>query len=489
MAKTFKQGIHPRRGRELETVVEHLEQDSPLGRLFKVPFLGGISKVLIMTYLSISANGVHDYRKALTSDKPLEKANEPEEVIIPLSQNIGAPSKPVVAAGDLVEVGQKIAEAAGFVSVPLHSSVSGEVKAIKEVELPGGGEGPAIIIQSDGRNTVHDSVQPRGSFAELTPAEIQEIIKEAGIVGMGGAMFPAHVKLSVPDGKKAEAVIINGAECEPYLTVDHRLMLEEAESIVFGLKALMKSVDVERGYIGIEDNKPDAIKNMQEAVKDEPGIEVIPLEAKYPQGAEKMLINAITGKEVPSGGLPLDVGVIVQNVGTAVAVTNAIRTGMPLIERGVTVTGPGISEPKNLLVKIGTPIKEVIEQAGGFKGKPGKVILGGPMMGMTQHSTEVSTLKGTSGILVILAEEVNQFEPSPCIKCARCVDACPLMLMPVDLARAAEYQQIDKLEELNALDCMECGSCSYVCPARRPLVQRIKLGKGMVMAERKKQKD
>lgn len=489
MAKTFKQGIHPRRGRELEETLNDLENNSSLNSVLALPIFGGVLKAIMMTYLSLSSSGVHDYRKALTKDKPFERTCEPGEVIIPLHQNIGAPCKPIVEVGEEVRVGQKIGEPVAFVSAPVHASVSGKVKAIKDVQLPGGGEGPAVIIESDGENTVHESVRPRGSLEELSPAEIRDLVKEAGIVGMGGAMFPTHVKLSVPEGKKVEAVIINGAECEPYLTVDHRLMLEHPEDIVLGLKALMKAVEVEEGYIGIEDNKPDAIARMKEATAGEEGIEVVPVEAKYPQGAEKMLIKAILDREVPSGGLPLDVGVIVQNVGTAAAVATVLKTGMPLIERGVTVTGPGIEEPKNLIVKIGTPIREVIEQAGGYKGQPGKVILGGPMMGVAQHSTDVPVVKGTSGILVIPEEDVHQFEPGPCIKCARCIDACPLMLMPLNLADAAEHNQVNKLEKLNVLDCMECGSCSYVCPARRPLVQRIRLGKALVMAERKKQKE
>jgi electron transport complex protein RnfC len=303
---------------------------------------------------------------------------------------------------------------------------------------------------------------------------------------MGGAAFPTQVKLSPPPDKKIDTIIINGAECEPYLTADHRVMLEHSEDILFGLKAIMKAVGVEKGYVGIENNKPDAIKKMQELVKDENNIEVVALHTKYPQGGEKQLIYAITGREVPSGGLPMEVGVIVQNVGTTAMIAKAIKTGMPLIERVLTVTGSAIAEPKNLLVRIGTPFREVIQQCGGFKQTPGKVIMGGPMMGLAQASIDVPVVKGTSGILVLSKDEAKQYQERPCIKCARCVDACPVYLLPTRLSHFAQHGMWDEAEDYNALDCIECGSCSFVCPSKIPLVQRIRLAKSQILDRRKK---
>ncbi|AZR73300.1 electron transporter RnfC [Anoxybacter fermentans] len=431
--------------------------------------------------------GIHPaYNKELTAGKALQKAKDPAQVVIPLQQNIGAPCEPLVKVGDQVKVGQKIGESQSFVSAPIHSSISGVVKAIREVEVGTGRKTLAVIIESDGQNTLHEDVKPKGDLDSLSGDEIREIIREAGIVGMGGAMFPTHVKLSVPEGKTVDTVILNGAECEPYLTVDHRIMIEHPEEVVYGLKALMKVLNVNKGYIGIEDNKSDAIEAMIKATENEPEIEVVPLETKYPQGGEKMLITAVTGREVPSGGLPADAGCVVNNVTTAYAIAKAIKTGMPLIERPVTITGRGIKEPKNLMVKIGTSVAELIEQAGGFKGKPGKVILGGPMMGISAHNIDVPVLKGTSGILVLTADEVEDFEPRPCIRCARCVDVCPVFLMPVTLANYAQHDMFAELENYNVLDCIECGSCSYICPAKRPLLHYIRLGKAEVLAQRRK---
>lgn len=431
--------------------------------------------------------GIHPaYNKELTNEKALQKAQEPAQVVIPLRQNIGAPCEPLVQVGDQVKVGQKIGESKSFVSAPIHASVSGVVKGIREVEMGAGGKGLAIIIESDGLNTIHEDVKPRGDLDSLSGDQLKEIIKEAGIVGMGGAMFPTHVKLSIPAGKTVDTVVLNGAECEPYLTVDHRIMLEQPEEVVYGLKALMKVVGVTKGYIGVEDNKTDAIEALQKAIQGESNIEVVALETKYPQGGEKMLITAITGREVPSGGLPADAGCVVSNVTTAVYISEAIKTGMPLIERPVTITGQGITEPMNLLVKVGTAVSELIEQAGGFKDKPGKVVLGGPMMGPSAHNTDVPVVKGTSGVLVLAPEQVEDFEPSPCIRCARCVDVCPVFLMPITLANLAQHDMFGELEDYNVLDCIECGSCSYICPAKRPLIHNIRLGKAEVLAQRRK---
>jgi Na+-translocating ferredoxin:NAD+ oxidoreductase subunit C len=431
--------------------------------------------------------GIHpEYNKELTRDKPLKKAKRPDKVVIPLQQHIGAPCKPLVKKGDHVNLGQKIGDSESFVSAPIHASVSGIVKDISKIMTPSGKEAMAVFIEADKDDIIDESIKPKGSLETLSPKEIKDIIKEAGIVGLGGAMFPTHVKLSIPDDKEVDYLILNGAECEPYLTVDYRIMIERSEDVLFGLKVLMKAVGVNKAIIGIEDNKPEAIKAMEKVVINEPGIELKVLETKYPQGGEKMLIKAILGREVPSGGLPLDVGVIVNNITTAVAISDVIKTGMPLIERSISITGRGINEPSNLIFRIGTSIKDLIKEAGGYKGVPGKVILGGPMMGVSQHETDVPGLKGTSGILVLPREEVPDYDPQPCIKCARCVDVCPTFLMPVTLANFVEHEMYDELEKYNVLNCIECGSCSYICPAKRPLLHYIRIGKAEIIARKRK---
>lgn len=433
--------------------------------------------------------GVHPpHNKHATEHIPVKKASVPEVVVIPLQQHIGAPCDPVVQVGDRVKLGQKIGEPKGFVSAPVHSSVSGKVIAIESRPHPGGGKVLSVVVQSDGLDTIDESIKPKGELDELTADDIKGVMKEAGLVGMGGAAFPTHVKFSPPPEKKIDTIILNGAECEPYLTADHRLMLERPEDVVFGLRAMMKAMGVEKGYIGIEDNKPDAIKAMVEAAEGQEGIEVVALKTKYPQGAEKQLINACTGREVPSGGLPMDCGVIVNNVGTAAALAKAIKTGMPLVERIVTITGSGVKEPQNLLVRIGTTFKDVIEQCGGLTGNIGKIVQGGPMMGIAQYTTEVPVVKGTSGILVLREEDLGILPPMPCIKCARCVDACPIGLLPTRLEGYAEKGMLQEAEEYNVLDCIECGSCSFICPAKRPLVERIRLAKAQIIAEKRKAK-
>lgn len=440
-----------------------------------------------MGFLSFRG-GVHPpHFKEATARLKVEKAKEPQIVAIPLQQHIGAPCEPIVKVGDKVKVGQKIGEATGFVSAPVHSSVSGEVKQVTRLLTPTG-EATCVVIESDGLNTVHENVVPKGDIESLSGKEILDIIKEAGIVGMGGAAFPTHVKLSPPPEKKIEAVILNGAECEPYLTADHRLMLENPGDIVYGLKAMMKVLNVTKAYIGIEDNKPDAIESMKKAVEKEKGIEVVGLHTKYPQGAEKQLIYACTKKEVPSGGLPMDVGVVVNNVGTAAAIANAIKTGMPLIERIATITGKGVKEPKNLLVKIGTSFKEIIEQCGGYNGNPGKIIMGGPMMGLAQYADEIPVVKGTSGILVLTPEEARLPEPKPCIRCGKCVEICPAFLQPLYISAYALQNMHETAEKYNALDCIECGSCSFICPSKRPLLQSIRVSKREIIAKKRKTK-
>lgn len=432
--------------------------------------------------------GIHpNYNKHLTRDKALKEIKRPDEVVIPLQQHIGAPLKPLVNKGDKVDMGQKIADTDSFVSAPIHASVSGEVKGIRDVLTASGEKETAIIIEADDRDTLSDEIKKGGAIDDLSADEIRKKIREAGIVGMGGAMFPTHVKLSVPEDKEIDHFILNGAECEPYLTVDHRMMVERPEDVLFGMKVLMKASGVEKGFIGIEDNKPEAIESMKRVVKTEDSIDVKVFETKYPQGGEKMMIKAALDREVPAGGLPLDVGVVVNNVTTAVAAAETLKTGMPLIKRTVTVTGDGIKNPQNFICPIGTKIEDIIEEAGGFVGKPGKIVLGGPMTGNAQHEVSVPIVKGTSGVLVLPPEKVVEYDPKPCIKCARCVDSCPMSLVPVKLAEYAEYEMYDKMDEYNIQNCIKCGSCSYICPANRPLLHNIEIGQAKLAAEKKKE--
>ncbi|MBS4535952.1 electron transport complex subunit RsxC [Clostridium sp. D2Q-14] len=430
--------------------------------------------------------GIHPpHFKKATEKLAIEKSQEPKMVYIPMQQHIGAPCESIVKVGDTVKVGQKIGESKAFVSAPIHSSVSGKVKKIQRMDTPTG-KATTVVIESDGKNEIDESIKPKGDIKNLSREEIISIIKEAGITGMGGAGFPTHVKLSPPSEKKIDTVILNGAECEPYLTADHRLMLEKPEMVIKGLEAIMKAVDVKKGYIGIENNKPDAIEIMTKAAYDDEKIEIIPLETKYPQGDEKRLIHAITQREVPSGALPMDVGVVVNNVGTAHAIENAIETGMPLIERIATITGSGIKNPKNLLIKIGTPFSEIIEECGGFKDKPGKVIMGGPMMGLAQFTIEVPTIKGTSGILILNEQDAKIPDPDPCIRCGKCVNICPVNLQPLFISKLSLKKMYDEAESYNPLSCIECGSCSFICPSKRPLLQSIRVAKKEIISKRKK---
>jgi len=430
--------------------------------------------------------GIHpSHSKGLTEKKEIEKAEEPKIVVIPLQQHIGAPCQPLVNAGDVVKVGQKIGDADAFVSAPVHSSVSGTVKEIKEMTTPTG-HSRCVVIESDGQNEVHETVMPKPDIESLQKEDILKGIREAGIVGMGGAAFPVHVKLSPPPDKLIDTLILNGAECEPYLTADHRLMLENPDFIVYAVKLMKKALGVDKAFIGIEENKPDAIKNMNAALKNESGISVVPLKAKYPQGAEKQLIYACTKRMVPSGKLPMEVGVVVSNVGTAAAIGEAFKTGMPLIKRVVTVTGGGVGEPKNLEVRIGTSFKEVIEQCGGYKGETGKLIMGGPMMGLAQYTDEIPCIKGTSGILIFTEEEAKIPPAKNCIRCGKCASVCPINLMPLTINSYYEKHLINDAEKMNALDCIECGSCSFVCPSKRHLVDSIRAAKQEINAIKKK---
>jgi electron transport complex protein RnfC len=425
--------------------------------------------------------GIHPPdKKELSADKPIVESKPPERVVIPLSQHIGAPCKPVVTIGQDVKKGEMIGEAGGFVSASVHLSVSGKVIAIGEFLNAMGRMVTSIVIENDGKEewtTLKDSPD----YMSLSADRIKEKIRAAGIVGMGGAAFPTVVKLSPPKEKPIDTVILNGSECEPYLTGDYRLMLEKPEEIIDGLKILMKALGVSKGFVGIEDNKPNAVKAMKATAERQGNIKVCALQTKYPEGAEKMLIKVLTDREVPAGGLPMDVRVVVQNVGTAFSVYEAVRYGKPLIERVVTVTGKGINEPKNLKVRIGTLVSHLIKECGGLKDESLKIIAGGPMMGFAISSLDVPVTKGTSGIIVMTEGEIvhaGDFEP--CIRCGRCIDVCPMGLMPSMLGTYAEKGFYEGAKEYNLFDCFECGSCAFVCPSKRPIVQLIRLAKSMV---------
>ncbi len=418
--------------------------------------------------------GVHPAEgKEATEAMPLVRFPEPDSVIIPMSMHLGAPATPCVAVGDHVDVGQKIGEAAGAISAPVHASVSGKVLAIVDCPHATRGTCLSVVIESDGKNTLHESVKPNKPLEELTADEIIEIVKEAGIVGMGGAGFPTYVKLK--PGKPIEAVLVNACECEPMLTADHRVLLEYADDIIFGLKAVMKTLDTKRGVIVIEDNKPDAIALLAEKTAAEEGMEVCVAKTKYPQGGEKMLIKRVLGRSVPSGKLPADVGAVVSNVSTIKAISDAIRTGMPLIERVTTVTGKYIPKPGNFIVKIGTNMEDLIDYCGGITGTDVTVKAGGPMMGFPQTELNVPIMKGSNGVIAV---DTDCAEAQECIKCGRCVDVCPMELKPLHFAKLVNDPQA--LKDLNIMDCMECRCCEYICSSKIPLVNMIRLGKNAV---------
>lgn len=434
--------------------------------------------------------GVHPRQNKRTASIMVFPGPRPEQVTIPLLQHTGAPCEPMVEVGDRVLVGQKIGDSEAYISAPVHSSVSGEVSGIINHPHPTGKDVLSIQIVSDGRDELSPEVKPPGDPFEMRPEEIRRAIREAGIVGLGGAAFPTHVKLAPPPEKSIKTLIINGAECEPYLTADHRLMIERSKDIVKGALIIKRVLEAEEVIIAIEGNKRDAIQRMREAGQKE-DVHVVVLPTRYPMGAEKTLIRTLTGREVPSGGLPSDVGVVVNNVGTAAAICELFEKGMPLIERIVTVCGDGVAGNANLRVKIGTLAKDVIDFCGGYVGGRGKLIFGGPMMGLAQYADIVPVVKGTSGILVLRYENLFIKEPAhfTCIRCGRCVRYCPMNLMPFALGMYADTGIWEKLEQYNVNDCVECGCCAYVCPTKNPLVQLMKVGKEGLARRKKKMEE
>ena len=435
--------------------------------------------------------GVHPPENKLSAGEKIKVLPLPEQVIIPLGQHIGAPATPIVQKGDTVKTGQLIAQANGFVSANIHSSISGTVVAVDKIIDAAGLSKPAITIKVEGDDWISeidrsDKIEHNLTF---TKEEIIKAIATAGIVGMGGATFPTQVKLSPPPGNKAEFLIINGVECEPYLTSDHRVMLEKAEEIIIGVELLMKAIEVKKAIIGIENNKKDAIAHLQQIAAKTSGIEICPLKVKYPQGGEKQLIQATTGRFVPSGALPIAVGAVVQNIGTAFAVYEAVIKRKPLIERVVTITGKSVKNPGNYLCRLGTPISKLIEVAGGLPEDTAKVIGGGPMMGRTMVNIDSPIMKGTSGVLLINDKEAARKAMRNCIRCSKCVAVCPMGLEPYLLGTLATSNLLERMEEEKVMDCIECGSCSFTCPSARPLLDYIRLGKaqtGAMIRNRKK---
>ncbi|MBS1554737.1 MAG: electron transport complex subunit RsxC [Bacteroidetes bacterium] len=426
--------------------------------------------------------GVHPQDNKLSASAPLAQLPLPKQVTIPIIQHIGAPAKVVVQRGDTVKVGQVIAQHEGFISSNIHASCSGRIGIIEEVMDSSGFKHLAVNIRVKGDDWLETIDRTDTLVEEITLSrdEIVARVMEAGVVGMGGAGFPSHAKIKVPEGKTIDTLIINGVECEPYLTADHRLMLEKPREIIVGVRILMKALGVSRSIIGIEDNKHDAIELFEELLHEDKQIEVQPLEVQYPQGGEKQLIQALLNREVPSGGLPADVGVIVHNVGTTFAIYEAVQKNKPLVERVVTVTGKDVKQPSNFWVRIGTPVIELITAAGGLPESTGKVVSGGPMMGKAIADLEVPVAKGTSGILMIAQAETKRAEEYNCVHCGKCIEACPMGLEPYRLLLLSKAGQSEKSKRENVLDCIECGSCSFVCPSNRPILDYIRLSKTKV---------
>lgn len=432
---------------------------------------------------TFSIGGVHPSENKLSAGSPISVLDLPKQAIFPLAQHIGAPATAIVKRGDVVRVGTKIADATGPVSAAIYSSVSGKVSKIENVVDASGYAKPAIIIDVEGdewEESIDRSTELKKDIS-LSAEEIIRKIKEAGIVGMGGACFPAHVKLMPPPGLKAEYLVINGVECEPYLTADHRLMLEKADEIMVGVSLLMKAIGVKEAFIGIENNKPDAIAIMSEKSKSYTGISIVPLKVQYPQGGEKQLIDAVLGRQLPPPpAIPIHVGAVVQNVGTAFAVYEAVQKNKPLFERVVTITGKALKSPSNYLVRMGTPMSQLIDAAGGLPEDTGKIIGGGPMMGKALVSTEIPITKGSSGVLLMTKKEAVRGEIMPCIRCAKCVGVCPMGLEPYLLSNLSAKSNWERVEKELVMTCIECGSCQYTCPSNRPLVDYIRLGKNVV---------
>lgn len=488
-AKNGKCEVDPDKDCAWEKINKKLEKQGRLEEFLNQP-------VQVRDYSKINFKVINDYVKSIREERfagyyggvhpsehkefsehiTLKRFPEPKTVVISMSQHLGAPANPIVEVGDTVKVGQKIGEAAGFISAPVHSSVSGTVVAVEpRLHATRGSEMMAVVIESDGKNTLHESVKPNKSYESLTSDEIIEIVREAGIVGMGGAGFPTSVKLK--PNKPIEAILLNGCECEPFLTADHRVLLEFADDILYGLKAMMKTVDAEKGIIVIEDNKPDAVALMEEKTADCDNLQVVVAKTKYPQGAEKMLIKRVMGRQVPRGGLPADVGVVVSNISTVKAVSDAIQKGMPLVERVASVTGGKIKNPGNYIVKIGTNVKDLIDYCGGVTDDDVMIKMGGPMMGFALSDLNVPMMKGSNGIIAI---DTDQTQEVACIKCGRCMDVCPMELSPLYFAKLADEQDWVGMRDRNVMDCVECRCCDYICSSKIPIVSKIKAGKNAI---------
>lgn len=432
--------------------------------------------------------GVHAPHNKNTAHKESVEMPVPAMVALPMTQHIGAPCKPVVKVGDTVDVGQVIANSDAFVSAPIHASVSGKVKKIDKIIMPDGGKVDAIFIESDGEQRLSPDIKPPvvDNLSDLLTA-----VRNSGLVGLGGAGFPTSVKLNLPSDKEVDTLIINVAECEPYITSDHREIIENSWDVISGILTVKELLNIHRVIIGIEDNKPDAIKALREIANSpqhaDAEICVLPIKATYPKGAEKVLIKACTGREVPMGGLPSDAGCIVMNVGSIAFIARYLKTGIPLVSRRLTVDGGCIVNPVNVIAPIGTPIKEIIDFVGGYKEQPYKLIMGGPMMGIALPNDDLYVLKQNNAILALSEAEAKYNEPSACIRCGKCLDACPMQLEPLELSNAADRGDIDTLKAYYIMNCMECGCCSFICPAKRHLVQNIRLGKALVNKAKREQ--
>ncbi len=431
--------------------------------------------------------GIHPPdQKASTSGKAIKVLAPKGDLVYPMVQHIGAPCKPLVKKGDRVLVGQRLGESEAFVSSPIISSVSGTVKSIGVMDHPNGFKIESIVVENDNEYEEMPNLNQPYDYESMSNDEINTVIKDAGIVGLGGATFPTHIKLSPPADKHIDHIIVNGAECEPYLTSDHRIMLEETDRIIKGLKVILKMFPDAKGVIGVEINKPDAIAKLEEAIKGEERISLCPLKTKYPQGAEKQLIYSVTRREVPSGKLPSEVGCIVQNIDTVVAIHRAIFRGRPLMRRIVTVSGGAIKEPQNFKVRIGTSYREVIEAAGGFVEEPAKIISGGPMMGLTMFTIDVPIIKGSSSILCLTKKEAEIPDESNCMRCGKCVAICPMALLPLELNKYAVAGDEEAFTKVHGMDCIECGACSYTCPSKRHLLHSIRTTKKNILAKRRR---